>query len=321
MAMSRRDALKAILPLGVAVRSAGAEVSSAVDRIPVGVRDEFGRLGSVLVHDAWNASDVTLQDIERHPPEILAEHPETRLVERERIIEQHHRFRDLLDRAGVRMRFPDPLDDAPGQVFTRDPCFVIDDALYLGVPRDPHRRHEPLGLMSLCRRVGRVVDLHRGEACIEGGDIIVLDRPRTVLVGTHRHTNEAGVRALTAGLPAGKYRVVTVPHRALHLDCCLAPLPDGDALYVPGKIPPASLEILREFFPRLDPLDRHEALSHLAANLFWIDPETVVSNIMAPATNRELKKRGFRVLPIEFSHLTGMWGSFRCVTCPLVRAT
>jgi N-dimethylarginine dimethylaminohydrolase len=319
MLLNRREALKSALLLAPTARSLGARVASP-ERAPIHVHDEFSRLKTVLVHDARNAEDIDIEDVERQPPELIAEHPETRLARREQIIDQQRRFCDLIDHAGVQLVFPDPLETAPSQIFTRDPSFVIDETLFLGALRDPCRRHEPTGLFSLCREVQRPIDLHQAETYIEGGDIFVLDRPRSLLIGTHRHTNQRGVRALTSHLPSNRPRVIVVPHHALHLDCCLAPLPDGTALYVPGKLPESSVKALREVFPRMAPIDRREGLLHLAANLFWLDPETVVSNLAAPITNRELRKRGYRVLAIEFSHITGIWGSFRCVTCPLVRA-
>ena len=318
MSMNRRAALKAAFLLGAAVRPLGAGVSFSNPLVPR-VRDEFGHLKSVLVHDARNAVDIDIEDVQLHPPEYIAEHPETRLVRRQDVIDQQHRFCDLLDRAGVHLHFPDVLEDAPGQIFTRDPSFVIHETLFLGSLRDEHRQHEPAGLLTLCQHVRHSVDLHEPGAHIEGGDLFLVEKSKTLLVGTHRHTNALGIRALRAHLAGDETRIVRVPHRALHLDCCLAPLPDGNALYVPGKLPEKSVEAIREFFPRLDPVDRREGLIHLAANLFWLDPETVVSNSAAVRTNRELRERGWRVIPMEFSHITGMWGSFRCVTCPLVR--
>jgi N-dimethylarginine dimethylaminohydrolase len=118
--------------------------------------------------------------------------------------------------------------------------------------------------------------------------------------------------------PAGT-RVVPVPHRALHLDCCLAPLPNGEALFTSGKLPEASQEVVRPFFTGLRPLDAEEGRRHLAANLFWLDPENVVSSVATPATNELLRSLGFRTHALDFSDLVAMWGSVRCVTCPLQR--
>ena len=63
-----------------------------------------------------------------------------------------------------------------------------------------------------------------------------------------------------------------------------------------------------------------QALLHLATNLFWIDRKRVVSNRNAKRTNVILRAKGFRVTELDFSQLVSLWGSFRCVVCPLERA-
>jgi N-dimethylarginine dimethylaminohydrolase len=109
-----------------------------------------------------------------------------------------------------------------------------------------------------------------------------------------------------------------VPHKALHLDCCFDPLPNGEALVAADKLTDVARECLGRRF-RLQELDRTEAALHLAANLLWLDERRVVSGVAARKTNELLRSRGFEVYELDFSQLVCMWGSFRCVTCPLVR--
>jgi N-dimethylarginine dimethylaminohydrolase len=96
-------------------------------------------------------------------------------------------------------------------------------------------------------------------------------------------------------------------------------LPSGDALYARDKLPAGSVELLRGHFGRLDPLDAQEAALHLAANLLWLDGQNVVSGAGCRRTNELLRARGYEVHEVDFSPLVALWGSFRCVTCPLVR--
>jgi N-dimethylarginine dimethylaminohydrolase len=110
-----------------------------------------------------------------------------------------------------------------------------------------------------------------------------------------------------------------VPHRALHLDCCLAPLPKGEALVAADTLPPETLSLLGAHFRKLIPLDRREAILHLAANLLWLDQTQVVSSVAARKTNHVLRSMGYEVHELDFTALTAMWGSFRCVTCPILR--
>lgn len=282
------------------------------------VPDEFSRLRVAVVHDASNAIDITLEDLRRLiPPEDLARHPESGDSFRDRVIAQHAAFRRVLTAHGVELLSPDEVPNAFCQVFTRDPSFVVGEMLFVASLRDEYRRPEPLGLTPVLSRVPTVADLRGGGALIEGGDVMPL-RDGRVLVGMHQHTNDVGCRRLAACLPGGA-EVTPVPHHALHLDCCLAPLPTGDALYSAGTIPDAAVDLLRTVFTAMIPLDETEAHLHLAANVFWIDERTVVSNAAAPRTNQFLRGRGFEVIELDFTDLVHLWGSFRCVVCPLVR--
>ena len=282
------------------------------------IRDEFGRLRSAIVHDGANAMDITLEKIRGLvPPDELREHPETGPSAKARVIEQLGRFRELLRSFGVTIVPPVVQPGAFCQVFTRDPCFVIGETLFVSSLRDKYRHPERAGLADILSAVRSAADLSGGGALIEGGDVVVLGEQ--VLVGMNRHTNEAGYRRLSHSLEGTGVRTIRVPHRALHLDCCLAPLPNRDALYAPGKLPDDSLHRLGPLFRRLIPLDRDEAPLQLAANLVWLDGKNVVSHVAAPKTNRLLRSLGYRVHRLDASDLVSLWGSFRCVTCPIER--
>jgi N-dimethylarginine dimethylaminohydrolase len=284
------------------------------------VRDEFSRLRSVFLHNAANAVDLSIEAIQAAVGEgALAEHPETGPVSGNRVREQIAEFRNLIDQFGVAVESPATQSGAFCQVFTRDPCFVIRDRLFVGALRDPYRHPEVAGLTPLRCQPASITELARPGATLEGGDVFVLRDAEVVLVGTNSHTNVGGIDWLVEQLGPVGIRVVPVPHCALHLDCCFAPLPNGRALFAPGKLPAASREIVRPFFTELRPLDPEEGERHLAANLFWLDPENVVSSRAAPATNELLRSFHVHVHARDFSDLVAMWGSVRCVTCPLQR--
>lgn len=285
------------------------------------VQNEFGTLRSALVHGASNAVDITLEEIRRFVPrDEWSDHPESGTSLRDQVIHQHAVFCRVLAEHGVSLLSPETQEGAFCQVFARDPCFVVGDTLFVGRLRDRYRDRETIGLASLRRQVRTAVDLSGDGATIEGGDVIVLGGTSRVLVGMNRHTNEAGCRKLKTHLSRAGVEVVRVPHGALHLDCCLAPLPSGEAIYCESKLPDSSVDVLGGCFTRLIPLDRNEAELHLAANVFWINERQVVSNAAAPQTNRLLRNMGYEVIELDFSHLVRMWGSFRCAVCPLDRA-
>lgn len=310
-------------PLAAAVAGCGGrQVKESEERqVPAPhVANEHGRLRAAIVHDGRNAVDVTMDDYHRLvPADELRDHPESGPSSKQRLAAQHASFRDLLAGHGVELFLPDTRAGAFCQVFTRDPSFVVGDTFFVGGLRDPWRHPETAGLAPVRARLERVADLSGEGATIEGGDVMVLAPGSRVLVGMNRHTNEAGVRKLSDALAASGAEVIKIPHHALHLDCCLAPLPNGEALYAPEKLPPPSLAVLAKYFHRLHPLDREESALHLAANIFWLDERTAVSGTAARKTNDLLRAMEFEVAEIDFSDLVSLWGSFRCVVCPLVR--
>jgi N-dimethylarginine dimethylaminohydrolase len=198
----------------------------------VSVQGEFGTLKAAIVHDGSNARTFTIEEQKRMiAPEMLRAHPETGPSSRERLIAQHRKLRELLVANGVTLLDAQTQVVAPYQVFARDPSFAIGHTLYIASMRDPWRHMEINGLIELRAQFADVISLSSSVAAIEGGDVIVQDGTHRVLVGMNRNTDEAGFRALASTNQVSEYELVRVPHDALHLDCCLAPLPDGSALY------------------------------------------------------------------------------------------
>ena len=288
--------------------------------VTINVKDEFSPLRVVIAHEALNAIDISMEDHRRLiAPELLQEHPETGPIFRQRVIEQQAQFLRFLRFNGVEVLSPNPQAAAFCQVFTRDPCFAVSDTLFLGSLRDPYRHPEVAGLVDIGRASSAIAALWGNGAMIEGGDVFVINDGKTVLVGMHRHTNKAGFDHLTRYFRTPGVEVVAVPHKALHLDCCFAPLPSGEALIASDRLSNEGRQQLERHFHTLIELDSVEANLHLAANLLWLDKRRVVSESAARRTNELLDLQGYEVHELDFSQLVCMWGSFRCVTCPLVR--
>jgi N-dimethylarginine dimethylaminohydrolase len=287
--------------------------------LAINVKSEFSKLRAVVAHDALNAIDFSMEDFRRYvEPAILQEHPESGPSFRQRVIEQQAQFLRLLKFNGIEVLQPAPQATAFCQVFTRDPCFAVGDTLFLGSLRDAYRHPEVAGLVDIGRTSSAVATLWGDGAVVEGGDVFVIDDGRTALVGTHRHTNEPGLRRLSAELARQNIELIAVPHRALHLDCCFAPLPNGEALIAGTKLADEGRRQLEGRFHLIE-LDAVEANLYLAANLLWLDEHRVVSGSAARKTNQLLRSKGYEVHELDFSQLVCLWGSIRCVTCPLFR--
>ncbi|MBI5758354.1 MAG: hypothetical protein HZA46_07545 [Planctomycetales bacterium] len=213
---------------------------------------------------------------------------------------------------------PDTQDEAYCQVFTRDAAFVVGNTLFVAGFRESYRRPELAGLASLLDQFPKVAVIDRG--CLEGGDVVLLG-PDLVLIGTNENSDQSGFDQASDRIRQdGISHVIQVRHGGLHLDCCLAPLPNGDGLFSPGRLSSDACDLLSSCFRRLVALDPEEDARHLAANLLWVDEETVVSNIHVPKTNALLRSLGFQVLAVDYTEAIHAWGSIRCTVCPLVRA-
>lgn len=75
---------------------------------PLRAQNEFGALRTALVHDASNAVDTTMEDLQRLiPADELKDHPESGPSFRDRIIQQHAAFRKVLVEHGVSLISPE----------------------------------------------------------------------------------------------------------------------------------------------------------------------------------------------------------------------
>ena len=323
--MTRRDAIRSLAIGLLSQRSCGSgrESTSTSRKLEVQVDDEFAALKVAVVHDGSNAKDIYLADlIEGHA--VAAErgqkHPESGPVLADKVMLELTRFRKLLTKYGVEIVPPKPVEGGVSQIFTRDPLFAVGKAVFLGSLLDDIRAIELEGLDEVRESLPGLIDLSREDnVLIEGGDVMVLEGGKVVLVGTNLNTNEAGVTALAAHLKKSDAKVHRIRHHSLHLDCCLAPLPNGSAFYHRGTISRRSMPLLREIFKELIPLETKEASIWLASNLLWLNRETVVSGIQTTKTNDRLKAMGYKVEALDFTNVKRMWGSFRCATCPIKR--
>lgn len=337
--------------------AASSSSSSSLAPLHVCVESEWSPLVVCAVNDGSSSVDMTMAEWETSvTPEALAEHPETGPLERAEIMRLATSFHAAIraHSSAVDLVYTAPQAGAFCQVYSRDACFVVGRTLFVASMRDSYRQPEVDGMQQVLARCrladpDSVVDLRPNnqldEAAapadaasssssatataasssvprplIEGGDVIVVSAS-LVLVGVGQITNDAGVCALRSALSKRLpgCRVVAVPHTALHLDCCLAPVPDGSALVCESFFPASSLALLATLFPTLVPVDADEALLSLAANVFWLDLHTVCCNSRTPITNRWLQHKGYKIIPLDCTQLTNAWGSLRCITCPLRR--
>jgi dimethylargininase len=126
---------------------------------------------------------------------------------------QHHAYEGLLRRLGAEVISLPAKHDLPDAVFVEDTVVAVDEVAVLTIPRLPSRQAE-VDSMAAAIAAHRPVQRLSGEARLEGGDVIRIDR--AVYVGLSRRTNQAGIDQLAGFLSPYGYDV-----RAVNINGCL----------------------------------------------------------------------------------------------------
>ena len=281
------------------------------------VESETGQLESIVIGYADNfhatAPEIVNETQRRHY--FGPDHPD-----RAKIVTEYVGFRDCLERHGVRVLQPSPVDEVPDQLSPRDIGFVIGDTLVLANMAKSSRTEEWKGLEPILRQLpeSKVVRPPAG-ARVEGGDIIV-DRG-CIFVGMGQRTTLAGVSFLKQRFP--DYEVVPIELRTLsegedvvHLDCVFVPVGEDSALIYPPGFRSMPAEIVERYdFIAVTQQEQNA----LTTNVLSISPRKVISMPQAQRVNQELTRRGIDVLEVEFAETIKTGGSFHCGSMPLVR--
>ena len=209
------------------------------------------------------------------------------------------------------------------QMFARDPAMTVGnhflfENLLIPMRKKEHRGYN--GLLPVLRdnelKVSSI-DLN-SNVFLEGGDVIV-DYPY-VFVGINTYaTNMAGLNWLERQL-GKEFKVVAVyinDPTIMHLDCCMT--------IIGPKMAIINRESLKQPLPF--PLNEYEFIEvdsksrkELGTNVLVIDLKTIVVQERHKELQSKLRKKGFKVITIDFTNHANTHGAFRCVTCPLSRS-
>ena len=149
---------------------------------------------------------------------------------------------------------------------------------------------------------------------------MVLDE-RTILVGVNQRTHVSGYEFLRDYFVGTYYEVIAVPHRQLHLDCCLNPLGMGHLLIHPDSLLVDDERVWQVLKQRdwieIDPVERE----HLATNILSIQSDTVIArdHPACARVNGVLQELGDTVEEVGFDGVPAVGGSFRCASLVLTR--
>ncbi len=281
------------------------------------VTSETGRLRSVIIGYPDNFHKI--------PPAIINETQKQYYFgpdrpTRERVMAELDDFKQTLASHGVAVLQPEPLDNVPDQLMTRDIGVVIGDTFVVTQMARESRRDEWLGLLPILDQMGtqRVIKVP-DDIVVEGGDVIV-DNGR-ILVGLSQRTGPEGAAYLASRFP--QFEVVPVPlkqladgENVLHLDCSFVPVGQRSALVYPDGLAQMPAAIADQY----DLIEVTKAEQQiLATNVLSISPTQVIARTRASRVNAEMRRRGLKVIELPFDDPPKTGGSFRCCSLPLWR--
>ena len=300
--------------------------------IPIKILDETAPLEAVVLGTAEsNGSTPGIQETydPKSREQVLAG---TYPKEKELILEIDS-VQQALEKHGVTVYRPEVIYDY-NQVFARDVAFCLEDTLF--VPQITEgRQREFQGIQHLLGQVEKVV--YPGEDLqMEGGDIIPWNG--NLFLGyseaedfntyTVARTSKAALDYLIKSFPQWKVKGfelvksdVDPLENVLHLDCCFQPIGNDKAVMYPGGFKHESdVKFLFEFFGEENIFEVHQEEAYdMYANLFSINPRTILSDSSFFRLNGQLRDWGFTVEEVKYREVPRMGGSFRCSTLPLRR--
>ena len=233
---------------------------------------------------------------------------------RRKFLKQQEEFFLLLEKYRVNLHFLSVDKSKPWQAYTRDIGFVINDKLFYSEKRNlPEREGEVDEVLKDLPfdKNNSVVKILNGS--IEGGDVLVHEG--RAFVGVSARTS------IKAVLELSNYVDVTMldlGSNIMHLDTRLTFLPRGYVLIYPPAFKKEDLNLLGRIFKFIT--INSEECKNLGANIFCLNPETLVIHSGHKRLAKKLSDAGFEVETIDYSEPISLAGSFRCTTMPLRRA-
>lgn len=225
---------------------------------------------------------------------------------------------DILKSNGVNVLLADQVPTSFAQHYTRDMGFGVDDTFFIANPRRKSRQREQEGLRHIFSDLSKVATLENGT--IEGGDVLITKDK--LIVGLGEETDREGVDCLQRKLEElGIEREVTpieFAHRgAVHLDTKFNIIGEELAIIHPKSFTAESVKWLGDNFEFIEATK--EEMNNLEINTFAISPKKLVMQHKSSRLASLVEEKGISVIPVDYSEVTRLPGSFRCTTLPIER--
>ena len=256
------------------------------------IKNEFGKLKTVLVGD---------------PQPYLSKKSAKQIFLEKNIISD---LESILKKFGVKVLKPEYVKglNIKQSLWCRDTSIKIDDQVIL-LQGSNKRENEYKTLLNVHKNYIIQQDT---KIKLEGGDIF--QDENIVLVGLNDRTNRYGFNWIKNIFPNKK--CIGIDHSTLHLDCCLAILPDKIILYSNRyivKLP----SFLKNNYKciNIDNLVDNRFDPNLATNFIYLDKNTIVCTDQPKFKKLRnfLNELGFKIIHLEFHNLWKFSGGVRCL--------
>lgn len=279
----------------------------------VQINNEYSKLKKVVVASA-NYYDPTTIAINNETIKYYAENGG--VPTKEAILQEQKDFWDTLKKLNVEVLVADQVENAKGQMFTRDLAFVIGDKLFISNMKKENRKAAINGWEHIISQIAsdKIIKVP-SNIYLEGGDVLVDNK--TIYVGLSERTNMDGVEFLKQNLD-NSYTIIPLKLKPkfLHLDVVFTIINPNLAIVYKDGLEEESYKLL-ETYNKIEITEKEQF--ELATNVFVVEPHTIIMNSNHTRIAQELKKLGLNIIELNLSETAKDGGAFRCTTCPLER--
>lgn len=222
-------------------------------------------------------------------------------IESAKALGQHQQYVRALSGLGAEIQWLAPLPDHADGVFVEDTAVVLPAVAVILRPGVASRRGEVASVAAALEPL-RPIEKILPPACIEGGDILTIDR--TLYVGLSARSNAQGLEQLARTVAPFGYEVRPVAMSGcLHLKSACTFIAPHFIVVNPRWVEPQAFgrRVVIE-------VDEREAF---AANTLTINGTTLVSAAF-PQTQRRLNEAGIATHALDISELQKAEGALTC---------
>ena len=279
----------------------------------ININNEYDELKSVIVASANYFDPNTLalnnETIKHYAANNCS-------IDKQLILFEQKQFWNLLKKNDVNILIANNVDNAKGQMFTRDLAFVIEDKFFISNMRKENRKKAINGWNEIIKNIDpdNIIKIP-SNIYLEGGDVIIDNK--TIYVGISKRTTIDGVNFLKTKL-GNDYKVIPLQLKPkfLHLDVVFAIINPNICLIYKEGLEEESYNLLN----RYEKIELTESEQfELATNVFVIDKKTIIMNSNHKRIQKILRDKNFKIVPLDISETSKLGGAFRCTTCPIYR--